>query len=65
MPKMKTHKGAAKRFKKTKNGKFKYKAASHRHLLVNKSKKSKRKAGKMQVVHDADHARIAPLLQFA
>ena len=62
---MKTHKGAAKRFKKTKNGKFKYKAGAHRHLLVNKSKSAKRKAGRLQVVHDADHCRIAPLLPFA
>ncbi|PJB73188.1 MAG: 50S ribosomal protein L35 [Alphaproteobacteria bacterium CG_4_9_14_3_um_filter_47_13] len=44
MPKMKTHSGAKKRFKVTSKGKVKAKNAFSRHMMMNKSKKSKRKA---------------------
>ncbi len=39
MPKMKTNKGAAKRFRVTKSGKVRYQHAGKRHLLTNKPKK--------------------------
>ena len=42
MPKMKTHSGAKKRFKKTATGKFKYQKTFKRHLLSNRSTKRKR-----------------------
>ena len=42
MPKMKTHKGARKRFKITANGKLKRRQASKKHLLSHKSGKRKR-----------------------
>lgn len=42
MPKIKTHKGAAKRFKLTGNGKLKRRVAFGRHLLEKKSEKRKR-----------------------
>ena len=42
MPKLKTNKGAAKRFKLTKNGKVKRKAAGKGHILTKKSGKRKR-----------------------
>lgn len=44
MPKLKTHSGAKKRFKITKNGKVKYQHANKRHRLTSKGKNgSKRK----------------------
>jgi large subunit ribosomal protein L35 len=41
MPKLKTHKGAAKRFKKTATGKVKRSKAYLRHILTSKDKKRK------------------------
>ena len=43
MPKMKTRRGAAKRFKLTASGKLKRNKANHRHMLVRRSNKAKRK----------------------
>jgi large subunit ribosomal protein L35 len=42
MPKVKTHSGAKKRFKKTATGKFKFGGTLKRHLLTNGRKKRKR-----------------------
>ncbi len=42
MPKIKTHSGASKRFKVTKNGKVKINRANRRHILNKKSTKLKR-----------------------
>lgn len=42
MPKMKTHSGAKKRFKKLKSGLIKYAKTNRRHLLTKKSRKRKR-----------------------
>ncbi len=42
MPKLKTHSGAKKRFKLTKNGKVKRAHANRRHILTKKSTKRKR-----------------------
>jgi large subunit ribosomal protein L35 len=42
MPKMKTHRGAAKRFKVTGTGKLKRNKAYRRHILTKKSPKMKR-----------------------
>ena len=39
MPKLKTHRGAAKRFKKTGTGKFKRSKAFTRHIMTHKSSK--------------------------
>lgn len=52
MPKMKTHKGAAKRFKKTGTGKIARRKAFARHILTSKSPARKRRLGK-SVVADA------------
>ena len=41
MPKMKTNKAAAKRYRKTATGKIKRTKANRRHLLANKSKRQK------------------------
>lgn len=62
MPKMKTNRGAAKRFKKTANGKIKRKKAFLRHILTKKASKRKRALRKSAYVHKADEGRIKRLL---
>jgi len=62
MPKMKTHRGAAKRFKKTSSGKLKRSHAYTSHLFANKSQKQKRKLRKSAMVSKGDHKRIRQLL---
>lgn len=52
MPKLKTHKGAAKRFKKTGTGKVTRRHAFARHILSSKSPARKRRLGR-RVVADA------------
>ena len=52
MPKMKSHSGAKKRFKKTANGKIKRKKANKGHLLTKKSPKRKRQLRKSTIVDD-------------
>ena len=46
MPKLKTHKGAAKRFKKTGTGKVLRGQTKTRHILTSKRNKTKRKLGR-------------------
>lgn len=58
MPKQKTHKGMAKRFKKTGSGKLKRGHAKTSHLFANKSQKQKRKLRKGALVHKSDQKRI-------
>lgn len=62
MPKMKTHRGAAKRFKRTGSGKIKRWHAFHSHILGKKSPKRKRNLRDGAMVNDADMKRIEKLL---
>lgn len=62
MPKIKTHRGAAKRFKKTSGGKFKRSKAFRGHLLSKKSAKRKRGLRKSILVDKADEGRVRRLL---
>ncbi|RQD77244.1 MAG: 50S ribosomal protein L35 [Candidatus Syntrophonatronum acetioxidans] len=62
MPKMKTHRGAAKRFKKTGKGKVRRYKAYGSHLLEKKTPKRKRKLRKATLVSSADMKRINKLL---
>jgi large subunit ribosomal protein L35 len=64
MPKLKTHRGAAKRFKKTGTGKFKRSMAFKRHLLSSKTTKVKRQLSGTVVVSDADAAKIKRMLPY-
>ena len=64
MPKLKTHRGAAKRFKKTGTGKFKRGMAFKRHLLSSKTTKVKRHLTGTVVVSDADAAKIRRMLPY-
>jgi len=62
MPKMKTNRSAAKRFKLTGTGKIKRHKAYARHILTKKSRGRKRKLGKSKLVHDTEVHRIKRML---
>ncbi|MBU5593642.1 50S ribosomal protein L35 [Amphibacillus sp. MSJ-3] len=62
MPKMKTHKGTQKRFKRTSSGKLKRGHAFTSHLFANKSQKQKRKLRKGALVSKGDQKRIDQML---
>ena len=62
--KLKTHRGAAKRFKKTATGKFKRESAFKRHILTSKSTKRKRALRKSSLVVDADQKKLERMLPY-
>jgi large subunit ribosomal protein L35 len=62
--KLKTHRGAAKRFKKTKGGKFLRGAAFKQHILTSKTRKRKRKLRGSTTVADVDAAKLARMLPY-
>ena len=62
MPKMKSHSGAKKRFKKTGTGKLKARHAFSSHILEKKSPKRKRRLGQPTVLKPADAKRVKKLL---
>lgn len=64
MPKLKTHKGAAKRFKKTGTGKIARRHAFARHILTSKPRSRKRKLGKTVIADDADQAKLREMLPY-
>jgi large subunit ribosomal protein L35 len=62
VPKLKTHRGAAKRFKRTGTGKIVRHHAYARHILTSKSKKRKRALRKSSVVDKSEVARLNMML---
>ena len=64
MPKLKTHKGAAKRFKVTATGKIKRMKGYKSHLLTGKPAKRTRKLRTAVFVSDSDYANIKRLLPY-
>jgi large subunit ribosomal protein L35 len=62
MPKLKTHKGAAKRFKKTASGKFVRAKAFKQHILTSKSRSRKRGLKGTVTVSPADQAKLRHML---
>ena len=62
MPKMKTRRGAAKRFKLTASGKLKRNKANHRHMLVRRSNKAKRNMRKSDFVDAGDRRNVRRML---
>ena len=62
--KLKTHKGAAKRFKKTGTGKIVRRHAFARHLLTSKAKSRKRSLGQSVVADKADQAKLNTMLPY-
>lgn len=65
MPKMKTNRAAAKRFKVTGTGKFKRRKANLRHLLEGRPKSVKARAGQSVIVHKADEGHLKRLLPYS
>jgi large subunit ribosomal protein L35 len=64
MPKLKTHKGAAKRFKLTGTGKVKRGRSHLRHILTSKSKKRKRNLGSPALVSDGDIRKVKRMIPY-
>ncbi len=64
MPKLKSHKGASKRFKKTAGGKVKRHHSGMRHILSSKGKKRKRHLGKATLVSDGDLAKVKRMIPY-
>lgn len=64
MPKMKSHRGAAKRFTITKSGKVKFRRGFRAHLLTHKSPKQKRQLRATGYLCDADAKTIKQLLPY-
>ena len=64
MPKMKTNRGAAKRFRRTASGGFKRGQSHRRHILTKKSSKRKRQLGSPAEVNQADVAMVRRMLPF-
>jgi large subunit ribosomal protein L35 len=64
MPKLKTHRGAAKRFKKSGTGKFLRSKAFKQHILTSKTTKQKRGLSGTVVVAAADAAKLARMLPY-
>lgn len=65
MPKLKSNRGAAKRFRPTANGGFKCRSANRNHILTKKSTKRKRHLRAGLQVRDEDLGRIEQMLPFA
>jgi len=64
MPKIKTHRGAAKRFKVTKTGKIKRAKAYKSHILTKKTSKRKRHLRKPAILSKADLKRIKQVIPY-
>ncbi len=62
MPKLKTHRGAAKRFKKTGSGKLVRRHAFARHILTSKPRQRKRRLTQGVVVDKANAPALARML---
>jgi large subunit ribosomal protein L35 len=65
MPKLKSNRGAAKRFRRTASGGFKCRSANRNHNLTKKSTKRKRHLRSGLMVRDEDLGRIEQMLPFA
>ena len=62
--KIKTHRGAAKRFKRTKRGKFLRSKAFKQHILSSKTTARKRKLRGTTTVAEVDAAKLARMLPY-
>lgn len=64
MPKLKTHKAAAKRFHATGTGKFKHAKANKQHILGKKSPKRKRKLRLAAIVDKTNFKQVKRMLPY-
>jgi large subunit ribosomal protein L35 len=62
MPKIKTNRAAAKRFKRTKSGKFVYAKSHGSHILTKKSRKRKRSLRKAHICDSTNNKELRRLL---
>ncbi len=62
MPKIKTNRAAAKRFKKTGTGKFTFSKSNASHILTKKTTKRKRALRKKQIIDKTDQKELRLLL---
>lgn len=62
MPKMKTHRGAAKRFKKTASGRLKHAQTNRSHILTKKRTKRKRQLRRSRIAARADEKRLKQMV---
>ena len=65
MPKLKSNRGAAKRFRRTSGGGFKRGQSYHSHILTKKSPKRKRKLRLTLRIAEADAKAVRRLLPFS
>lgn len=65
MPKLKTNRGAAKRFRRTGKGGYKRSQSHLNHILTKKSSKRKRQLGKTLQIADADNKGVRKLLPYS
>ena len=65
MPKLKTNRGAAKRFRRTGKGGYKRGQSHLNHILTKKSSKRKRQLGKTLQIADADNKAVRKLLPYS
>lgn len=63
-PKMKSHRGAAKRFRVTGSGRFKHRSAFRSHNLSHKSAKRRRSLRNEAITDERDTARLEHLLPY-
>ena len=64
MPKIKTNRGAAKRFSKTASGKLKHRQSHRSHILTKKSTKRKRQLRSIVALHDNDQKAAARMVPY-
>ena len=64
MPKLKSRRAAAKRFRRSGSGKIMRRKAYKNHLLEHKSQDKKRKFSKITVVHENDKANVELMLPY-
>ena len=64
MPKMKSHRGAAKRFKRTASGKILHAKRNRRHILTKKTTKRKRQLREKNVLSPGDQKRLDQLVPY-
>lgn len=65
MPKLKTNRGAAKRFRARAKGGYKRKQSHMSHILTKKSSKRKRQLGTTEAIADADVKAVRKLLPYS
>lgn len=64
MPKLKTHRGAAKRYKATASGRLKHKKPGHSHILTGKTRKLKRQQRRPAYAHHTEMKSLERLLPY-